>query len=177
MYQITLVMSLRSKPLGCIFLANCDLLLHQAVRRASRPHRPVNASYLLSLRSRPLGEFLPTLQTAKAQSLPLIHADRRGFLTWCGMKTEKGTKGARSTTKDHSAKIKTLTLINADKRGFLTWLGMKTEEGVGIPRFAREKKKLQHLGGHHLCTKLLLSMRIPLALQVRQQKHRHRNEY
>jgi hypothetical protein len=74
----------------------------------------------------------------KAQSLPLINADRRGFLTWCGMKTEKGTKGARSTTKDHSAKIKTLTLFNADKRGFLTSCGMKTEKGVGIPYFVRD---------------------------------------
>jgi hypothetical protein len=54
----SLILSLRSKPLEWIFPENCDLLLHQAVRRASRPHRPVARQYFQSLRSKPLMSLL-----------------------------------------------------------------------------------------------------------------------
>jgi hypothetical protein len=62
----SLILSLRSKPLEWIFPANCDLLLHQAVRRASRPHRPVARQYFQSLRSKPLEWIFP----ANCESAP-----------------------------------------------------------------------------------------------------------
>jgi hypothetical protein len=100
----SLILSLRSKPLEWIFPAKCDLLLHQAVRRASRPHRPVARQYFQSLRSktahepspatcnyaplqvarRPHGtrdlvlflRYVDWLQTTKGQSLPLTKEEQ-----------------------------------------------------------------------------------------------------
>jgi len=66
MYQMTLVMSLRSKPLGGILLG---WVVGRSSHRARRAFGlALNVLNLMSLRSKPL----------KIKSLPLMNADKHG---------------------------------------------------------------------------------------------------
>jgi hypothetical protein len=119
---------------------------------------------IMSLRSKPRVRVLvvDTVSGARDSGLGACSASPLTTLSRCRCAPKKceklNHKGHEGTRRTNSARPKP----SRKRAGF---------GQVGFPRFARDKETTQHLCGHHLYTKLLLSMRIPLALQKCQQQH------